>query len=87
MYIIQPIARCTVPSIDQDTGEKDVVGNEGGIAEYLKTRRQFAEEPNLGQFCCDVVPLTAGKIRVGDKVKVLERIPEAFKQGPLPVTA
>ena len=47
-------------------------------------RRQFAEELNQGRFCCDVVPLTSGKIRVGDAVQVLERIPEQFKQGPLP---
>jgi hypothetical protein len=53
----------------------------------LKLRRKFADEPAHGQFCCDVVPLTSGKICVGDKVQVLERIPDEFKQGPLPPVA
>ncbi|KAI8081133.1 MOSC N-terminal beta barrel domain-containing protein [Thamnidium elegans] len=86
MYIIQPISRCTVPGINQDTGEKDKWDGKGPT-DYLKLRRRFIDEPKDGQFCCDVVPLTAGKIRVGDKVEVLERIPEEYKQGPLPATA
>ncbi|CAO0803323.1 unnamed protein product [Mucor circinelloides] len=86
VYIIQPIARCTVPSINQDTGEKDAWDGKGPT-DYLKLRRKFADEPTEGQFCCDVVPLTSGKIRVGDKIQVLERIPEEYKQGPLPPVA
>ncbi|KAI8064283.1 MOSC N-terminal beta barrel domain-containing protein [Gilbertella persicaria] len=86
VYIIQPIARCTVPGIDQDTGKKDAWDGKGPT-DYLKIRRRFVDQPNHGQFCCDVVPLTTGKIRVGDRVEVLERIPEEYKQGPLPPTA
>ncbi|CAO3638174.1 unnamed protein product [Mucor fragilis] len=86
VYIVQPIARCTVPGINQDTGEKDAWDGKGPT-DYLKLRRQFADEPNQGQFCCDVVPLTSGKICVGDKIQVLERIPEDYKQGPLPPVA
>ncbi|KAI8639705.1 hypothetical protein BD408DRAFT_420955 [Parasitella parasitica] len=86
VYIIQPIARCTVPSIDQDTGVKDDWDGKGPT-DYLKLRRQFSDEPSQGQFCCDVVPLTSGKICVGDKIQILERIPEEFKQGPLPPLA
>lgn len=85
-YIVQPIARCTIPGIDQDTGMKDAWDGKGPT-DYLKIRRKFADEPSDGQFCCDVVPLTSGKIRVGDTVQVLERIPDAYKQGPLPPTA
>ncbi|KAI7902154.1 MOSC N-terminal beta barrel domain-containing protein [Cokeromyces recurvatus] len=85
-YIVQPIARCTVPSINQDTGIKDAWDGKGPT-DYLKIRRQFADEPNMGQFCCDVIPLTAGKIRVGDKIEILEHIPEKYKQSPLPFKA
>ncbi|KAI8971441.1 MOSC N-terminal beta barrel domain-containing protein [Mycotypha africana] len=86
VYIVRPIARCTVPGIDQDTGVKDTWDGKGPT-DYLKLRRQFVDEPNQGQFCCDVIPLTSGKIRVGDKVKVLERIPEEYKQESLPPLA
>ncbi|KAI8389341.1 MOSC N-terminal beta barrel domain-containing protein [Blakeslea trispora] len=83
MYIMQPLGRCSVPSIDQDTGDRRVWDGKGPI-DFLKMTRKFAEEPNDGQFCCDVVPLTTGIIRVGDRVEVLERIPEKYRQGPLP---
>jgi uncharacterized protein YcbX len=49
----------------------------------LKIRRQFKDEPGQGQFCCDVVPLTSGKICVGDAVQVLERIPKEYQQFPI----
>ncbi|KAI9481341.1 MAG: MOSC N-terminal beta barrel domain-containing protein [Benjaminiella poitrasii] len=86
VYIVQPIARCTVPSINQDTGIKDAWDGKGPT-DYLKMRRQFSDEPNMGQFCCDVIPLTSGKIRVGDKIEILEYIPEKYKQCPLPPSA
>lgn len=86
LYIMQPIARCTVPGINQDTGIKDDWDGKGPT-DYLKVKRRFAEEPGEGQFCCDVVPLTTGKICVGDKVEILERIPEEYKQAPTPVAA
>lgn len=79
-YIVQPIARCTVPGIDQDTGKKD---SWGGPTDHLKKIRQFKEEPGQGQFCCDVIPLTFGKIRVGDTVRILERIPKDQQQFPI----
>lgn len=83
VYIVQPTARCAIPNIDQETGMKDA---QTGLSttDQMRTLREFAEEPTKAQFCCDVIPLTAGKIRVGDKVEILERIPERFKQGPLP---
>ncbi|OBZ90547.1 Molybdenum cofactor sulfurase [Choanephora cucurbitarum] len=86
MYILQPLGRCSVPGIDQDTGNKKLWDGKGPI-DYLKMTRKFAEEPNDGQFCCDVVPLTTGKIRVGDRVEVLERIPQEYRCGPLPRSA
>ncbi|KAF7728814.1 hypothetical protein EC973_005440 [Apophysomyces ossiformis] len=73
-YVIRPIARCTVPSIDQDSGKKDGWGK-AGVLDYLKLKRRFVETPTEGSFCVDVVPLTTGTIRIGDKVEVLERIP------------
>ncbi|KAG0175426.1 hypothetical protein DFQ28_000047 [Apophysomyces sp. BC1034] len=73
-YVIRPIARCTVPSINQDTGKKDPWGK-AGVLDYLKLKRRFVETPSDGSFCVDVVPLTTGTIRVGDTVEVLERIP------------
>ncbi|KAG0735638.1 hypothetical protein G6F16_009443 [Rhizopus arrhizus] len=82
LYIIQPIARCTVPGIDQDTGKKDAWDGKGPT-DYLKIRRQFKDEPGQGQFCCDVVPLTSGKICVGDTIQVLERIPKEYQQFPI----
>lgn len=75
-----------VPSINQDTGEKDAWDGKGPT-DYLRLRRKFADEPAHGQFCCDVIPLTSGKICVGDKIQILERIPDEFKQGPLPPLA
>ncbi|KAI8370566.1 uncharacterized protein BYT42DRAFT_93749 [Radiomyces spectabilis] len=79
-YVIRPIARCTVPGVDQDTGIKD---SWGGPTPYLVKHRQFAEKPNEGRFCVDVVPLTSGTIHVGDKVQVLERIPTEYQQQPV----
>ncbi|ORZ15855.1 MOSC N-terminal beta barrel domain-domain-containing protein [Absidia repens] len=79
-YMIRPIGRCTVPGVDQDHGVKD---KWGGPLAYLKETRSFVEKPNDGCFCVDVVPLTSGVIRVGDKVEVLERIPEGKEQKPL----
>jgi uncharacterized protein YcbX len=76
----------SVPSINQDTGKKDEWDGKGPT-DYLKLRRSFADSPKDGVFCCDVVPLTSGTIRVGDKVEVLERIPEQYKQSPLPPAA
>lgn len=63
-----------VPSIDQDSGKKDGWGK-AGVLDYLKLKRRFVETPTEGSFCVDVVPLTTGTIRIGDKVEVLERIP------------
>ncbi|CAO3663158.1 unnamed protein product [Rhizopus stolonifer] len=79
-YIVQPTARCPIPNIDQDTGKKDAWC---GPTDHLKKVRQFREEPGKGQFCCDVIPLTFGKVRVGDNVKVLERIPKDHRQFPI----
>ncbi|KAI9250037.1 MOSC N-terminal beta barrel domain-containing protein [Sporodiniella umbellata] len=79
-YVVQPIARCTMPGINQDTGKKD---SWNGPTDYLKQVRQFKEEPGQGQFCCDVVPLTYGKISVGDTVRILERIPKDQQQYPI----
>lgn len=75
----------SVPSINQDTGIKDAWDGKGPT-DYLKIRRRFKDQPGDGQFCCDVAPLTSGKIRVGDKVEVLERIPAAYHQGPIPAS-
>lgn len=69
-----------MPGIDQDTGKKD---SWGGPTDHLKKIRQFKEEPGQGQFCCDVIPLTFGKIRVGDTVRILERIPKDQQQFPI----
>ncbi|CAO3653612.1 unnamed protein product [Cunninghamella echinulata] len=79
-YVIRPIARCTVPGVDQDTGKKD---KWGGPLSYLKEKRCFADKPNDGCFCVDVAPLTSGTIRIGDKIEVLERIPDDKIQKPL----
>ncbi|KAI8086372.1 MOSC N-terminal beta barrel domain-containing protein [Halteromyces radiatus] len=79
-YLIRPIGRCTVPGVDQDSGVKDTWG---GPLSYLKEKRSFSEKPNDGCFCVDVVPLTSGTIRVGDKVEVLERIPAGKEPKPL----
>ncbi|ORE09768.1 hypothetical protein BCV72DRAFT_260560 [Rhizopus microsporus var. microsporus] len=81
-YIVQPIARCTVPGIDQDSGKKDEWDGKGPT-DYLKIYRQFTDEPGQGQFCCDVIPLTSGKVRVGDRVEVLEYIPQEYQQKPI----
>lgn len=74
--------RILVPGIDQDTGKKDAWDGKGPT-DYLKIRRQFKDEPGQGQFCCDVVPLTSGKICVGDTIQVLERIPKEYQQFPI----
>jgi uncharacterized protein YcbX len=81
-YIIQPIARCNVPSIDQDSGIKETWDGKGPT-DYLKVVRRFQDQPGEGQFCCDVVPLTSGKIKLGDTIQVLERIPEEYQQRPI----
>lgn len=69
-----------MPGVNQDSGVKD---KWGGPLAYLKETRSFQEKPNDGCFCVDVVPLTSGVIRVGDKVQVLERIPDGKEQKPL----
>ncbi|KAI9317965.1 MOSC N-terminal beta barrel domain-containing protein [Dichotomocladium elegans] len=73
-YVMRPIARCPMPGFDQDTGIKDNWGV-SGVLEYLKIKRNLSADPKQGYFCVDAAPLTKGTIRVGDPVKVLERIP------------
>ncbi|CAO3649523.1 unnamed protein product [Cunninghamella blakesleeana] len=79
-YVIMPLARCTVPGVDQETGNKD---EWGGPLSYLKKVRSFPEEPNDGFFCCHVAPLTSGTIRIGDKIEILERVPADKLEKPL----
>ncbi|ORX51992.1 hypothetical protein DM01DRAFT_1336982 [Hesseltinella vesiculosa] len=72
-YITEPVSRCPMPGIDQDTGVKDTWG--GPTPHLLKTRH-FAERTDRGYFCIHALPLNKGTIHVGDSVQVLERIPE-----------
>ncbi|KAI9494959.1 hypothetical protein BDB00DRAFT_816451 [Zychaea mexicana] len=82
-YIMRPTARCPVPGIDQDTGVKD---DWGCVTDYLKKKRNIPDKPgrNNGCFCVDAAPLTAGTIRVGDPIQVLERIPADCVEHPIP---
>ncbi|RUP48244.1 hypothetical protein BC936DRAFT_144799 [Jimgerdemannia flammicorona] len=73
-YVVCPIDRCIVPGIDQETGLKDSWGSPGPLG-VLKQHRALPEKPGAGFFCSHVIPLTSGKVKIGDEVEVLERIP------------
>ncbi|RUS13535.1 MOSC domain-containing protein, partial [Endogone sp. FLAS-F59071] len=74
-YILRPIDRCAVPGINQETAVKDEWGTPGPLR-VLKQYHSFPENPNAGYFCLHAMPLTAGKIKVGDEVVVLEWVPK-----------
>ncbi|KAI8996813.1 MOSC N-terminal beta barrel domain-containing protein [Pilobolus umbonatus] len=84
-YVVQPIPRCPVTSIDQETGIK-VEWDGRTVNDYLKIKRSFKDNTKEGHFCSHIIPLTRGKIQVGDKVEVLERIPKEYAQNPIPAT-
>ncbi|KAI7865189.1 MOSC N-terminal beta barrel domain-containing protein [Spinellus fusiger] len=81
-YMMRPIARCPMPSIDQDTGIRDAWGS-NGVTDHLLVTRQFKEKSGNGFFCHDAIPLTSGTIRIGNRVEVLERIPKDHVQYPM----
>ncbi|KAI8070837.1 hypothetical protein BC940DRAFT_295681 [Gongronella butleri] len=79
-YVTEPVDRCPMPGIDQDTGVKDTWG---GPTPYLKKTRRFAEKPKEGFFCMHAIPLSKGTVRIGDPVHILERIPRDQQAHPL----
>jgi len=59
-------ARCTIPTIDQDTGDADPLG------EPLRTLREFRRDGAGIMFGQNVLVRGAGELRVGDTLDVLE---------------
>ncbi|KAL0089908.1 MOSC N-terminal beta barrel domain-containing protein [Phycomyces blakesleeanus] len=78
-YIIEPLARCPLTCIDQETAKKDK-WKDSSVLEHLKKTRQFENTPGNGYFCVHTAPLTAGTVSIGDGVKVLERIPVEYRK-------
>ncbi|KAI9032558.1 MOSC N-terminal beta barrel domain-containing protein [Phycomyces nitens] len=78
-YIIEPLARCPLTCIDQETATKDK-WKDSSVLEHLKKTRQFEDTPGNGYFCVHTAPLTAGTVNIGDEVKVLERVPAEHRK-------
>lgn len=66
MAVVKPCSRCTIPSTDQATGERDGVEPLRTLARYRKTALGVVFGQNL-------VHLSAGSLEVGAPVEVLER--------------
>ncbi len=60
-------ARCTVTTLDQETGDRDPGG------EPLRTLARYRRIENLVYFGLNAVHQSAGRIRVGDSVRILDR--------------
>ncbi|MGA9333493.1 MAG: MOSC domain-containing protein [Rudaea sp.] len=63
--IVKPCMRCTIPTIDIETGEFDPHGEP---LRTLKTYRRAAKGVSFGQ---NLIPRGAGTLRLGDRVEVL----------------
>jgi uncharacterized protein YcbX len=60
--VVKPCARCVMVTVDQTTGDK--------AAEPLKTLAEFRKEGNKILFGQNMVALSNGIIKVGDKLKL-----------------
>lgn len=79
-FCTSPIPRCTVLSIDQDTGKKDDWASAGPL-DVLRTYHSVlgtTQQRREGYFSISALPLQSGTVRVGDPVVVLETIKRAF---------
>lgn len=63
--IVKPCMRCTIPTIDYESGEFDP---DGEPLRTLKTYRRTAQGVSFGQ---NLIPRGVGTLRVGDGVEVL----------------
>lgn len=64
LALVKPCARCNVPTIDQETG---LSGNEPNT-----TLAKFRNFNGKVMFGMNVIPVTLGRLRVGDSVEILE---------------
>jgi uncharacterized protein YcbX len=69
--LVKPCDRCIVPTHDQETGERR--GDNQPVKALNKIRRSADERVKGVLFGWNLVARTAGKISVGDPVRVLER--------------
>ena len=70
--VVKPCARCSVTTVDQDTGERPS-GEHG--SEPLQTLNTFRRDAETGKvyFGWNLIPETTGRVAVGEPVEVLEQ--------------
>lgn len=64
MALVKPCARCNVPAINQDTAE---IGREPNT-----TLATFRKRDGKVFFGVNVIPITTGKLQIGDSLEILE---------------
>lgn len=64
MALVKPCARCNIPTIDQETAEKGREPNTT-LAKYRRVNGKV-------MFGVNVIPVTTGRIRLGDPLEILE---------------
>ncbi|KAH3975814.1 hypothetical protein HBI65_026790 [Parastagonospora nodorum] len=67
--VTQRCARCRVPNVDPDTAEEDQKEPWETLVKYRRVDEGIKFKPCFGMLC---VPREGGKIKVGDRVEVLE---------------
>ncbi|HEY3312623.1 MAG TPA: MOSC N-terminal beta barrel domain-containing protein [Anaerolineales bacterium] len=64
MALVKPCARCNIPTIDQDTGEAGKEPNTT-LAKYRRVNGKV-------MFGVNVIPVSTGRLQLGDALEVLE---------------
>ncbi|HEY5622555.1 MAG TPA: MOSC domain-containing protein, partial [Gammaproteobacteria bacterium] len=63
-----PCSRCPVPTVDPETGIRD------GNREPLRTLSEFRSTSNGAMFGQNLIPRKLGRVRVGDRIEVVESV-------------
>ncbi len=69
-HVVKPCARCVIPSIDQESGERGSVEPTRTLASFRTFERNGAKKVLFGQNL--IAASGGGKVSVGDAVEVLE---------------
>lgn len=77
LFVINPIARCSVPGIDQKTGDRDTWGRPGP-QEMLSKYHSMTTAPRDGFFAMGAMALQEGEIAIGDSLSVEETTKRPF---------
>ena len=64
--VVKPCSRCSIPTIDQSTGQRTG-------AEPLRTLATYRKQGNQTFLAQNALPRKLGRVRVGDEIEVLSR--------------